>query len=261
MLRDRLEGSLVELDKHEAFAAEQGRVVTPAIVESAIAERRILIANSIGEAWKQFSYEKRDLIIHAFQKTGIALPVDGSMDSIISIRGFTAENLVVIGDWQKQLHSNGTETEIELDDLNSRDSGPDTSVIFLTDEDGDIDGGDESLEFTAQVEEWTHTFNRSRSRPQTQRLVDATQYTDDEDEAGKEKAAEEEETEGMQVMVDEELGFSDSSTNSLSTLESDGDEDCSDSEIFAASELVDKRKGRPILRSHVKHQCRRLGYV
>jgi hypothetical protein len=46
-------------------------------MDSTVGERRVLVTEAVGEVWQRFVAEKRDMIIHSFQKTGIALPIDG----------------------------------------------------------------------------------------------------------------------------------------------------------------------------------------
>ena len=49
-------------------------------------ERRVLFTKWVGEAWEEVS-AKKEMVIRSFEKVGIALPIDGSEDSRISIRG------------------------------------------------------------------------------------------------------------------------------------------------------------------------------
>ncbi|CCX11096.1 Protein of unknown function [Pyronema omphalodes CBS 100304] len=50
-------------------------------------------APDVREAWRKFFHEKRELIIRSFEKTGIALPMDGSMGSDIPISSFTPDKI------------------------------------------------------------------------------------------------------------------------------------------------------------------------
>ena len=50
-------------------------------------ERRILMTQWIGAAWEIFCHEYTDAIRASFIKCGIALPIDGSQDTLINIRG------------------------------------------------------------------------------------------------------------------------------------------------------------------------------
>ena len=48
--------------------------------------RRVLFTKWVGEAWEHVSQQK-DAVIRSFRKCGISLPIDGSEDSEINIRG------------------------------------------------------------------------------------------------------------------------------------------------------------------------------
>ena len=50
-------------------------------------ERRILITKWVGSAWSLFWAEYKDAIKASFVKYGIAVPIDGSEDSLINISG------------------------------------------------------------------------------------------------------------------------------------------------------------------------------
>ena len=49
-------------------------------------ERRVLFTKWVGEAWDHVCLQKES-IIRSFRKCGISLPIDGSMDSEINIKG------------------------------------------------------------------------------------------------------------------------------------------------------------------------------
>ena len=52
-------------------------------------QRRVLITKWVGQAWAEVCANK-DMIYRAFQKCGISVPIDGSKDSLINIKGLTA---------------------------------------------------------------------------------------------------------------------------------------------------------------------------
>ena len=60
-------------------------------------ERRILMTRWIGAAWETFCSQYKHVIIASFVKCGIALPIDGSQDTLINIRGL---NEYSIPPWQ-----------------------------------------------------------------------------------------------------------------------------------------------------------------
>ncbi len=51
-----------------------------------VSERRILITKWVGQAWTEVS-AKKDLMKRAFEKCGISVPIDGSGDHLINIKG------------------------------------------------------------------------------------------------------------------------------------------------------------------------------
>ena len=63
-----------------------------------VGDRRVMTTQCVGEAFNQFHTTKTNLISHSFHKTGLSLPIDGSLDSELDIKGFT--NLE-IGDWRE----------------------------------------------------------------------------------------------------------------------------------------------------------------
>ena len=66
---------------------------------SAIAERRILVTHAVGEAWEKFSQTYQELVVTIFRKLGLTLPIDGSCDDELSIKGIDP-SLLRIGDWR-----------------------------------------------------------------------------------------------------------------------------------------------------------------
>lgn len=63
-----------------------------------IGERRVMTTWSVGDAWYQFCIEKCELVKGVFRKVGLALPVDGSADHELDIKGFSG---IEIGDWKR----------------------------------------------------------------------------------------------------------------------------------------------------------------
>jgi hypothetical protein len=164
LLRDIMEDGITAWEEAEELAREDGRPI--ATGESAVGERRVLVTHAVGETWKEFCTQKRELVIRSFQKTGIAVPVDGSMDSGISIPGFTLQNPVVVGDCTRELQPDVSERRMELEDYEV-----DLSVVMREDDNGEVhsDGEDtedsDGVQYAAEVEQWAHTFAGTRSRP------------------------------------------------------------------------------------------------
>lgn len=63
-----------------------------------VGDRRVMTTICVGRVWEKFCIEKRDLVMRSFRNVGLALPVDGSCDQNLRIKGFTPKELK-IGDW------------------------------------------------------------------------------------------------------------------------------------------------------------------
>jgi len=63
-------------------------------------DKRIMVIHVVGEAWAHFQQEKKDLITKAFRDVGVTLPVDGSQDQDIHIKGF---DNIAVGDWDSDI--------------------------------------------------------------------------------------------------------------------------------------------------------------
>ena len=62
--------------------------------QSEASKMRVMMTKCVGEAWEIFNREKRDVVIRSFRCLGIALPIDGSCDNEISIKGLDTTMLV-----------------------------------------------------------------------------------------------------------------------------------------------------------------------
>lgn len=54
---------------------------------SMIRPRRVLTAWTVGEAWERFSTTRQAVVQKSFRILGLALPIDGSCDMEISVKG------------------------------------------------------------------------------------------------------------------------------------------------------------------------------
>ena len=57
-----------------------------------------MVTHVVAIAWKRFCTEKQAVVCKAFQDVGLFLPVDGSQDHLLSIKGFRPSELQ-IGDY------------------------------------------------------------------------------------------------------------------------------------------------------------------
>ena len=108
-------------------------------------ERRILMTHWIGAAWEIFCHEYKDAIRASFVKCGIALPIDGSQDALINIRGLTD---YIVPPWQSNpilnLEHSATDTAPPAQALPSPESDSDsytdaTTSFSESEDDMDID--------------------------------------------------------------------------------------------------------------------------
>jgi hypothetical protein len=182
-LQDYMDEKLVEIEDAEESAIQN---VHPLSADSAIGERRVLVTEAVGEVWRRFTNDpmKRDLMIRSFQKTGLALPVDGFLDHLLSMKGFDSDNPVVIGDFSSELQVDGSERSLPDNILYTQweDAELDVSAPIEVDPaSGTIVNGDEDVEYVAQVEEWEYTFRGTRTRPQQPRIIGGVPYDSDEE--------------------------------------------------------------------------------
>ena len=76
-------------------------------------DRRILITFWIGTAWEKMC-EKKDMIIRAFRKCGISVPIDGSEDDAINIKGLEDYRV-------RNIDENESASEYDTEDSDSDD--------------------------------------------------------------------------------------------------------------------------------------------
>lgn len=90
-----------------------------------VGERRILTTWCVGNALYQCYVEKQDLVRRAFKKVGLPLPIDGSEDHELEIKGFSVIN---IGDWKVQKN----QPDLDLTDVDGEYDDYDM-IEFLAD--------------------------------------------------------------------------------------------------------------------------------
>jgi len=68
---------------------------------SAVGEMRVMMTKCVGATWERFCQEKREVIIRSFRCIGASLPIDGTSDSEISIKGLPTPHLMTaLQDWK-----------------------------------------------------------------------------------------------------------------------------------------------------------------
>ena len=83
-----------------------------------------MTTHCVGEAFNQFHSSKSHVIKNSFCKLGLSLPIDGSQDHELDIKGFTS---IDIGNWQEDLVSLDGRADV-------REEGDD-NVAFIETED------------------------------------------------------------------------------------------------------------------------------
>ncbi|KAA8905840.1 hypothetical protein FN846DRAFT_949762 [Sphaerosporella brunnea] len=92
---------------------------------------RVLMTRCVGQAWATFCQERREVVVKSFRQLGISLPINGSSDGELSIKGLsTARLMTAMMDWKTRgvptgdaEDSEDSESESEVED-DEDDDGP-----------------------------------------------------------------------------------------------------------------------------------------
>jgi len=91
-----------EIDK-EFEEADNNIDLDDIMGSSTVGEMRVMMARCVSAAWERFCQEKREVIIRSFRCIGVSLPIDGSSDGKISIKGLPTPHLMTaLNDWKTQ---------------------------------------------------------------------------------------------------------------------------------------------------------------
>jgi len=88
-----------------------------------VGDRRVMTTHCVGNAFDQFHSTKSHLISTSFRKLGLSLPIDGSSDHELDIKGFPQ---LEIGNWREDLSLQddradvGTEGDDDIEFVNTR---------------------------------------------------------------------------------------------------------------------------------------------
>ena len=63
------------------------------LTRSAVGKRRVAASWAVGAAWERFSQAKGDVVRRSFRCVGLSLPIDGTADQEISIKGIETQFL------------------------------------------------------------------------------------------------------------------------------------------------------------------------
>jgi len=74
---------------------EEERMLTTggSLQGSMVGRRRVATTRAVGEAWERFSLKRAEVIRKAFRIVGLSVPVDGSEDQEISVKGLATDFL------------------------------------------------------------------------------------------------------------------------------------------------------------------------
>ena len=104
------------MEEEEETILAQGKKLTG----SKVGRRRIMTTWAVGDAWEEFCRERKEVIQRSFRAVGLSLPIDGSCDNEISLKGLDMERLITdLKSWHIGRVSDEDEGEIsEGDDQN-----------------------------------------------------------------------------------------------------------------------------------------------
>jgi len=118
---------LEEIEAEEELQVSEGR----ALLGSMVGRRRIAITWAVGEAWETFSQERVEVIRHSFRVVGLSLPMDGSKDLALSIKGL-ANDFLVEGLKEWRIGENVDDDGEDVEDLEEAvDVSPDEEINFV----------------------------------------------------------------------------------------------------------------------------------
>ena len=81
---------------------------------SMVGQRRVLCTWAVGEVWERFSQDHAQMVRRSLTATGLALPIDGSRDSEISVKGLDTSLLIAaLEDWHEGALTTNDEDEVE----------------------------------------------------------------------------------------------------------------------------------------------------
>jgi len=118
---------LEEIQTEKELEIGEGR----ALAGSMVGRRRIAITWTVGEAWETSSQEKTVVVQHSFQVVGLSLPLDGSEDTDLSIKGL-ANDFLVEGLKEWRIGENGENEGEDREDFGEAvDVSSDEEVNFV----------------------------------------------------------------------------------------------------------------------------------
>ena len=114
-----------------------------------VGDRRIMLTQWVGQAWKEFHEESSDVIRRAFRKLGLSLAIDGSEDDELHVEDLPG---IEVGNWRRN-NEEEIETAERIDERADEGTNDETNKV-VTDE--NIRGGYEYVlrdEIGSNIEE------------------------------------------------------------------------------------------------------------
>ncbi|KAG0129023.1 hypothetical protein HOY82DRAFT_541043 [Tuber indicum] len=96
----------------EEIEAEEERTLAAGgeLTGSMVGRRRVAVSYAVGEAWERFSTDRVEVVRRTFRVVGLSLPIDGSEDHELSIKGLANDFLQ---EGLKQIREGEGEAEID----------------------------------------------------------------------------------------------------------------------------------------------------
>lgn len=103
---------------------------------SMVGRRRVLCTWAVGEAWERFTTNHSHVVERSFTTVGLSLPIDGSRDSEISIKGLSTLLFVEgVKDWAEGAMVAGGVVEEDGEGEEEGDDSPELNIA-----DNELDG-------------------------------------------------------------------------------------------------------------------------
>ena len=100
--------------------------------DSTVGEMRVMMTRCVAEAWETFCRERREVVIRSFRKLGLSLPLNGSCDGELSIKGLETPMLMnSLKDWK-------TRGAASQDEQDITENGNNSEGVSDTDTDEDL---------------------------------------------------------------------------------------------------------------------------
>jgi len=96
---------------------------------SAVGEMRVMMTHCVARAWGKFCQERQEVVVQSFRCLGISLPIDGSKDGELSIKGLDTSRLAIsLEQWRTQgVQSTKDKNDFDSENADDADDADDDS--------------------------------------------------------------------------------------------------------------------------------------